>query len=306
VREIVCPICGGHERRLLYRETFAAEPSSSGAPRIADPEGVHYRINRCAGCGLVNSNPIFDEADVAALYTRSPHTNVRTGEEANVRRTAELYYRLARPYLAGKERMLDIGCDIGLLLSVARQDGFRELHGIEPNPLAAKEARGVAGSDITEMFYEETDFPPAHFDLVTLIHVVDHLVEVNRFLARVLRDLKVGGVAVAAVHNVRSLLARGLGERFPPYNVYHHYFFSPRTLGQLFARAGFEVLWVGSTYNCYSLGFLWDKVPRVPGVVRSAGHATLRATRLSRVPVTLPLGNIGIVARKQRADREAL
>jgi SAM-dependent methyltransferase len=297
MRELACPICGATARRQLYRETVGAEPRDATI-RVADPEGRHYRINRCLGCGLVYSSPIFDEAGVAALYTHSPHTNVRPGEEDNVRNTFRGYYRLARPHLAARRRILDIGCDMGLLLGMAASDSFEELHGVEPNPMAAAIARTVPRSQIVETFYESTEYPEDHFDLVTLIHVVDHLVEPIRLLARVRRDLVPGGVVLAVVHNAGSLLARVLGERFPPYNLYHHYFFTKRTLGLLFARAGLEPVWVGSTSNSYSLDFLVDKLPVVPGTARRAARAALGGVGLGALPVTLPLGNIGIVARK--------
>jgi SAM-dependent methyltransferase len=305
MREIGCPICGATARRLLYRETSGAEPRDA-TTRVDDPEGRHYRINRCLGCGLVYSSPIFDEAGVAALYTHSPHTNVRPGEEDNVRNTFRGYYRLARPHLAARKRILDIGCDLGLLLGMAAGDGFEELHGVEPNPMAAAVARAVPRSRIVETFYESTEYPEDHFDLVTLIHVVDHLVDPLRLLTRVRRDLRPGGVALAVVHNAGSLLARVLGERFPPYNLYHHYFFTKRTLGLLFARAGLEPAWIGSTSNCYSLDFLVDRVPVVPGVVRRAARAALGRVGLGGVPLTLPLGNIGIVARKPAAPAPRL
>jgi SAM-dependent methyltransferase len=300
VRELVCPICGSTARRQLYREKVGAEPRDT-TTRVADPEGNHYRINRCLGCGLVYSSPIFDEAGVAALYTHSPHTNVRQGEEDNVRNTFRGYYRLARSHLDGRRRILDIGCDIGLLLGMAEGDGFEELHGVEPNPLAAATARAVPRSRIVETFYEATKYPEDHFDLVTLIHVVDHLVEPVRLLTRVRRDLKPRGVVLAVVHNAGSLLARLLGERFPPYNLYHHYFFTKHTLRLLFERAGLEPVWVGSTYNSYSLDFLVDKVPVVPPVARRAARAALARVGLGRIRLTLPLGNIGIVARKPPA-----
>ena len=300
MRELDCPICGSTARRRLYRETVGAEPSDT-APRVDDPEGKHYRINRCLGCGLVYSSPIFDEAGVAALYTHSPHTNVRPGEEDNVRRTFRGYYRLARPHVAGRRRILDVGCDMGLLLAVAAADGFEEIHGVEPNPLAAATARAVPRSRIVETFYEATGYPADHFDLVTLIHVVDHLVDPIRLLSRVRRDLRPGGVVLAVVHNAGSLLARLLGERFPPYNLYHHYFFTKRTLGLLFGRAGLEPVWVGSTHNSYSLDFLVDRMPLAPGMMRRAARAALARMGLGQLPLTLPLGNIGIVARKADA-----
>ena len=260
MRELVCPICGGTRARQLYRETLAGEPGARREAPILNPEGVRYRINRCAGCSLVYSSPILDEAEVAALYIRSPHTNVREGEEDHVRRTFEGYYRLLRPRLGRRDRMLDIGCDVGILLAIARHDGFGEVFGVEPNPLAAKQAARIPDSRISGEFYEVTRYP--------------------------------------AVHNVSSLLARVLGQRFPPFNIYHHYFFSPRTLRLLFERAGFEVVHVGPTWNRYSLGFLATRTPVISGQLRSAVEWGLSGSGLGRLAVTLPLGNVGIVARK--------
>jgi len=305
LRDLSCTICGLSAPRVLYRETLRVEESATAHRRLEAPESVHYRINRCSGCGLVYSSPILDEAGVAALYTQSPHTNVDAGEEGNVRRTLQGYYNLVRPHLRARDRFLDIGCDVGILLDIGRQDGFREVHGVEPNPVAAVKAARISGSHISREFYESTPYPAEHFDSIAFIHVADHLVDVNRFLGRVLRDLRPGGIALAVVHNVGSLLARVLGERFPPFNAYHHYFFSKRTLALLFSHAGFEVIRVLSTANCYSLGFLVDRAPFLPVALRRAIRGGMDLTRLGRLPITMRLGNIGIVARKPGSPASA-
>src|SRR5438445_2056786 len=226
VRQISCAICGIADEVVVYRSTIP--PRAAGAS--LDPYAAHYQINRCRRCDLVYSSPILDEACVAALYTNSAHGSVAAGEERNAQRTMELYYELVRPHLSARRRVLDIGCDVGFLLKVARGDGFAELHGIEPNPVARAEAAKLPGAVVYDRFYETQDFPDAYFDLVTLVHVVDHLVDPGRVLARARRHLRPGGVILAVVHDVRSPLARLLGERFPPYNLYHHYFFSKVTL----------------------------------------------------------------------------
>jgi 2-polyprenyl-3-methyl-5-hydroxy-6-metoxy-1,4-benzoquinol methylase len=250
MREVLCAICGGGERQVVYESTISVRDAS---PDRIDPYAAHYRINRCRKCDLMYSSPIFEAGEVSALYTQSPHANVVAGEEENVRRTMKGYYRLAQPFLPGRERILDIGCDIGLLLDVARRDGFCELYGIEPVPTAARVARNIPRAVISGEFYEHQVFPDAHFDLITLIHVVDHLVDPGEVLGRAWTQLKPGGMILAVVHNNGSLLSRLLGERFPPYNLYHHYFFSPSTLRRLFERSKFEVLRLVSTYNCYSM-----------------------------------------------------
>jgi SAM-dependent methyltransferase len=277
----------------MYPATFV-----DSSPPVDRPYEAHYQINRCGGCGLMYSSPIPDAAVTATLYTEASHANVETGEEANVRRTFEGYYRMARPFVRERRRFLDVGCDVGILLGIVAADGFTELVGLEPNPVAAARAATVPRSRILPAFYEEAQFDAGSFDLVSLVHVIDHLTDVETVLAKVLHDLRPGGLVLAVVHNVECLLARVLGQRFPPFNLYHHYFFSKDTLRRLFARHGFEVVAVASTYNVYSLGFLARKFP-VGGPALGERFARLaRAMKIARIPVSLPLGNIAIVARR--------
>jgi hypothetical protein len=58
---------------------------------------------------------------------------------------------------------------------------------------------------------------------------------------------------------------------------------------------------VRTTYNCYSTGFLLDKAPLLPPILRRLGHGVLRTLGADTLPLSLPLGNIGIVARKPAA-----
>jgi 2-polyprenyl-3-methyl-5-hydroxy-6-metoxy-1,4-benzoquinol methylase len=296
MREIErCPICRNSERVPVYAGTL--DGSDIEAAR-RNPYGAHYQINRCLGCGLTFSSPIFDDADIAALYEHAPNANVMSGEEANVKKTMRLYYELAKPHLLHRERILDIGCDIGLMLEFAREDGFRELIGLEPNPVARLKAVKIPGAVVYDRFYEALEFADASFDLITFIHVIDHVIDPSSIVERSLRHLKPGGLVITVVHNIESLLARLLGERFPPFNLYHHYFFSKRTLARLFESRGFQVLKVVSTPNCYSLGFFARHAPGIPDRIRASFAAALDSMGLAALPLTIPVGNIGIVARR--------
>lgn len=253
---------------------------------------------QCDGCGVLYSDPIMDEAGVARLYEGARETNVTAGEEGNVARTMRGYYRLAAPHLPARRRMLDVGCDIGLLLQAAREDGFAELYGIEPVPAARARAQRIPGAQVSGTFFENADYPTNHFDLICFIHVLDHLFRPRIALRKAFAHLTPGGIVVAVVHNVRSLLFYLLGERFPVFNLYHHYFFAPRTLAALFAAEGYEVIGVKRTCNCYSLGFFASRLPGAPDSVRNAMGAALKAVGLGHMPVTIPVGNIAVVARR--------
>jgi 2-polyprenyl-3-methyl-5-hydroxy-6-metoxy-1,4-benzoquinol methylase len=295
MREIVCPICNSRSSILVYGAKLPAKFDEMAPP---SPYSAHYQINRCVNCGLTYSSPVMNDHGVSRLYQDSSETNVNPGEEDNVRHTMALYYRLAAPHLRGRERMLDIGCDMGFMLEAAKSDGFRELHGIEPVPAARSVAETIEGSLVTDKFFEQTDYPADYFDLITLIHVLDHLYDPRVVLRQALKNLRPEGLVLAVVHNVRSVLGLLLGERSPIFNLYHHYFFDKNTLAELFRRQGYGVVKVMATRNCYSLGFFAQRLPGLPNSFRQAAFRGLQALRLSDIPITIPVGNIGIVARR--------
>jgi SAM-dependent methyltransferase len=295
MREVVCLICNSPSGMVLYGPTLPAGFDEAAPP---PPYSAHYQINRCTNCGLTYSSPVMDELGVSSLYRNSSETNVCPGEEDNVRRTMALYYRLATPHLRGRERVLDIGCDMGFMLQAAKSDGFKELHGIEPVPAARTAAEAIEGVIITSKFFEQTDYPANYFDLITLIHVLDHLYDPRVVLRQAHKNLRPEGLVLAVVHNVRSLLGLLMGERFPIFNLYHHYFFNKDTLAELFRRQGYEVVKVVATRNCYSLGFFAQRFPGLSNSVRQSALRGLRGLRVADIPITIPVGNIGIVARR--------
>ena len=292
--EIPCGVCGSSDRRVRYRSTVDRACKDGRT----DPYRGHYQINDCLTCGAVYSSPIFETGEVNRMYTDAHETNVATGEADNVRRTMGLYYDLVRPFLAERKRILDIGCDVGFILDTARADRFEELYGVEPNREAADVAARLPATIYAGEFYENVAFPNSYFDLITLIHVLDHLVSPSRVLARVRDQLRPGGIVLAVVHNVRSILGLGFRERFPAYNLYHHYFFSKGTLRNLFHRNGFEVIRVNATRNCYSIGFMASRAPGLSERAKAATTKVLDAIGVGGVALTIPLGNIAIVARR--------
>jgi 2-polyprenyl-3-methyl-5-hydroxy-6-metoxy-1,4-benzoquinol methylase len=302
MRTIDCPICGDPTKRVVYETTL---PRDFDERRPPSPYSARYRINECEGCGLIHSSPVMEEAGVAALYEQSSEANVEAGEEDNVRRTMAGYYRLAVPRLLARDRVLDVGCDMGFMLEAARADGFKELHGLEPVPVAREIAMQLDGANISAEFFEDTSYPRDYFDLITFVHVLDHLYDPRHVLRRAHGNLRPGGLVLAVVHNVDSLLHRMLGGRFPIFNLYHHYFFNKKSLADMFRSQGFEVVDVVSTRNCYSLGFFAKRLPGVNDTVRRALHGSLRTLGLSDLPINIPVGNIAVVARRSLSSTGA-
>jgi SAM-dependent methyltransferase len=118
-----------------------------------------------------------------------------------------------------------------------------QVNGVELSPQATAHARNVLGLDVRQGSLEEAGYPDAHFDVVTLWHVLEHLPSPRRTLVEVKRVLKPGGTLICEVPNEHSLQSRLLGKHWfhldPPR---HLYAFSPTTLRRVVRAAGLAVL----------------------------------------------------------------
>jgi SAM-dependent methyltransferase len=128
---------------------------------------------------------------------------------------------------------------------------------------------------------------------VTLFQVLDHIPEPAAFLRECLQILRPGGALLALNHNVTAWSARVLKERSPIIDVEHTYLYSPATMRRIFEQAGFEVLTVGPVRNTYLLHLM-----PLPRALKQALIPRMRQTRVGRSQLTVPLGNLCLIARR--------
>ncbi|MGH3993810.1 MAG: class I SAM-dependent methyltransferase, partial [Pseudonocardiaceae bacterium] len=136
--------------------------------------------------------------------------------------------------------LLDIGCGNGRFLTIMRTLGWR-VEGIEPDERSAELARRSSGAAVHAELYDEL-FPPGHFDVITMNHVLEHLGDPATALRRCFRVCATGGLLGIVVPNWRALGHRLFGRHWyalePPR---HAVMYEPRTLGRALERAGFRV-----------------------------------------------------------------
>jgi SAM-dependent methyltransferase len=294
-----CPISGEqNDATQIYAANFdisLLSPAVFSARRL--PDGIHYRIVRSNRSGLVRSDPIADTAVAYELYAQS---SFDYGEEVpSLKKTYGRY--LERMCALGCERgsLLDIGCGNGFFLECALESGFRDVRGIEPSHRAVDEAPRGLRERIVRNIMRPGIFGAEEFDAICMFHIFDHIPDPNEFLFECLRILKPGGFILSLNHNVEAWSARLLGERSPIFDVEHTFLYSPATMQRIFLANGFKVIEQGNVWNSYSLAYLFHLVP-LPLSLKSLGLQLLRALNLRRLPLTLPLGNIYLIARKPR------
>jgi 2-polyprenyl-3-methyl-5-hydroxy-6-metoxy-1,4-benzoquinol methylase len=203
-----------------------------------------YSIETCVACGLGITSPL--PSSSAIIGTNEEIYSVENRIKAYLSRV-DYFKKRYRRYLTNINRfqeggtLLDIGCNIGLFLTVAREAGFSVV-GVELNRACAEYARNTFKIEVFSDVVEKVGFPSNGFDVVTLFDVLEHVPDIETFLAEVRRILKPGGLLVVQSPNLHSLMASlTKGEWVwlsPPDHIYH---FTPSSLSRLLESNGFAV-----------------------------------------------------------------
>jgi SAM-dependent methyltransferase len=292
-----CAICGTEDNaRELYPANFQDEAFTAevfSARRL--PDLVHYCIVQCNTCGLVRSDPVVDQQALANLYLQSALTYAR--DIPNLRRTYGTYLRKLERYKTQKECFLEIGCGNGFLLEEALSQGYKEVVGVEPSKSAVEQAnpelRGLIYNDMMR-----PDLLSEKVDTIAMFQVFDHIPNPNEFLAVCAETLIPGGLILAFNHNIEAVSARILGEKSPIIDIEHTFLYSPDTIQKLFQKNGFHVLEAGSARNYVNLFSILRLLP-IPRKFKTKLLAVLeRAPTLGRIRMSLPLGNLYLIAQK--------
>lgn len=241
---IPCAVCGSLDQAPFLR------PARSPGPVV-----------RCRGCGLVFVSPredlraIIDEGRPLAELERLRHSrdprdlagcwelDLLAAETPALRQARRVNHQAALRWIAAHRpppgRLLDFGCGWGFFLEDARAAGW-QVQGLEPLPGHGVHARGALGLDVVTDTLRPDSFPPESFDVVTAFQVFEHLPDPGAELAKLHGLLRPGGLVVIEVPNIATPLLRLLGGRHRHFVEDHLWFFSPRTLGRLLERHGFQ------------------------------------------------------------------
>jgi SAM-dependent methyltransferase len=109
---------------------------------------------------------------------------------------------------ADDRRALEVGCGSGDLLALLVRAGWPEVEGVEFDPVAAERARKRSGRPVLVAPFPERALPAGVFDLVTLVHVFEHLPDPRAALVRLRELVSPRGRVVIIGPNPQGLGAR--------------------------------------------------------------------------------------------------
>lgn len=273
-QHVDCGLCGSDQRELKF---------------LDGP----FSVVTCKQCGLTYVTPRLTDAKLieevynegywssAAAKTRG-YTDYRSDQPLYLR-TYRRRLSVIRRHFSRPGRVLDVGCAAGYFLRVMQEEGW-DVTGLEPSDAIREHARSLVGAEnVQAELLGAANLSAGSFDLVTMWDVIEHIPDVVAAVKEVRRLLAPGGKFLIETQNVDSRAARVLGKRWQHYkHAEHIYHFNPRTIGEVLARGGFEIL---------------ENTPKLGGKYVSMGFLAERAGRLHPLLSTL-LSPLNLLKRR--------
>lgn len=241
-----------------------------------------FPVVRCRGCGLMRTDPRPSPETIGFYYPDDygPYQSTKVDPVPSTpgassrswkNRVRQLFqFNTERiPPVAEPGRMLEIGCASGGFLHRMAHKGW-EVEGIEFSPRAGAAARQL-GYPVHIGALEDAPDPLQPYDLVVGWMVLEHLHRPLFALQKLWRWTRPGGWLVLSVPNAASFEFRLFRERWYALGLpIHLYHFTPRTLGLLLRRSGWQAdRWFFQrdlANTVASLGYVLEDQPVLPQI----------------------------------------
>ena len=235
-----CHICGSKAVTVFPQyQTFHRVTSDCKAWR---PGGRMSVCNECGCAQAVLDQTWHEEAkqiyDAYTIYHQSKGIEQSVFDQASgqaTSRSSRLLQRLqAEIPLPEKGRLMDIGCGNGALLSAFSGLSLGwSLAGVEVNDHYRSVVESITG--VEQLFTCSPEEVPGRFQLISLMHALEHIPSPREFIVRLWDKLEIGGLLLIQVPDCAQ-------NPFMFLVADHASHFFVSTLKELVQSAGYEVL----------------------------------------------------------------
>jgi len=211
-----CPVCGGN---AFLPATKAL--NSIGLEYYEHPSVVIVEYVRCSRCLVVFQNPRMSEKALMDWYASGEYRRITGSPESADVDEQERALRIAS-YGPTPHAHLDIGSSRGFLL---KEMGAAVQVGVEWNESYNQNPAASIMKDIPE---------DGEFDLITMIHSLEHVIDPRGVLALLYERLSDNGELWVEVPSLES--------RGGPFRLAHTFFFEVSPLVFLASQSGFTMV----------------------------------------------------------------
>ena len=187
-----------------------------------------YKLRRCNTCNYVFKRNLPKPEDDPNYLNDSSGFYLQKENLSKINNDIQILegrveYLINKANLNKNAKILDISCGTGSFVRAARNKGY-DAWGTE----ISKNMLDFAKSSFGNYFFDgyKGEYKKIKYDLITLFHVIEHLINPRDFFIKeVLPLLNLGGTVVIEIPNFYSFDHYALGENWPglSLNVHHNF-----------------------------------------------------------------------------------
>lgn len=260
VRETIsCNLCGSRRFEIVLPALEDVEQSLNDRYRSSSDDICREQVVRCSDCDLVYINPRLPIELVHQGYAEAVDETYVSQAAGRIHAFRKIVCQISRWKDPAGGSLLDVGAAAGFLLVAAREAGWK-VEGIELSGWLSAWAKEHFELAIRTMPLEDDTYPPASFDVVTMLDVLEHVEDPSETLRCVRKILRDDGLFVVSYPDFGSIFARLLKRRWWFLLSVHLYYFTRTTIGRLLEQSGFEVIAMQRLYPSLQLGYLIQRL----------------------------------------------
>jgi SAM-dependent methyltransferase len=275
-----CPVCRG----------------TGSTPIFSYPEGYLaagvLTVYRCDHCSIAYLNPRLTIASTIAVENESTVYDLTPAEIDDRLVGLDGTVSDLSSFAPRRGRLLDMGCNRGLLLEAARRQGWEPV-GVELSPVSAQRARDDFGLEVYGSLDDVKQLE--RFDLVVAWHVLEHTHDPVGFLrdaASLLRSDGVLALQVPSFDFVEEFRARS--QIYSIACAVHTFYFTEQNIGPILGRAGLAARLIRNDPNDLMLTVICARQASLPRA------STVQSTLLHRAYDSLRYRGPASLARETR------
>ncbi len=272
-----------------------------------DYRSFHYY--RCPKCSHVTTYPTPDKNTIFEHYDKKfneGNYQLLRDFSQDYKKIYDYYVQILARELSTRGlswaglKVLDVGCFTGEFLQLLKSHGA-DVYGLELQSRAVEIANRKLDGRVLQVDIDRADFPQMSFDIISLLGVIEHVVDPIRLLSRAQELLRPGGLLLIQTPNSGSFLARAMQGLWPPYApIEHIHLFSKQSLTLALSQMGFtKVVYEGHWKKLpvdYVFNMLQNYGPEFHTLIKPV--YTRLPERLTRVSLPFYVGEMLVIAHK--------
>lgn len=229
-----CPVCNNNEAKRMCNISYIL-PEGNPLPR-------QYDVVCCLKCGFTYAN-VDASQNIYNDYYENYNMYVEDTliKSTNIKREARRpIIKLIQENIPLDAAILDVGCGGGDLLVDLKEEGYKNICGMDPTPesISSLKQRGINGF-VRNIFSDELPLHTHKYDLVISTAVIEHIYDLHGYLRNIRKYLKEGSGKVI----LYAPAIEKIDENLPLANYFNHEhinYFSKDSLNNLLLTEGFE------------------------------------------------------------------